>query len=65
MTQAQIQQGNDAIDALHKIASLLNAALHLNTKDDTEHSAMAELIGIAEDVANRVIEDSSKARSSN
>ncbi len=65
MTQAQTQRGIDAIDALHKIAALLNAALFLNTKDEIEHSTMTELIGIAEDVAKRVIEDSAKASSSN
>lgn len=59
MSEANIQQGLDAIDALHKIASLLNAALYLTRSNESD--TMTELVGIAEEVAKRVIASGEEA----
>ena len=49
-------QGSAAMDALTKIAALLNAAQWL-TSTDEEECLMLELIGAAEDVARRTLEE--------
>lgn len=49
------QKEMNAVDALAKIRALLGAAQFLTSGDD-EREAMLELLGLAEDVAVRVLE---------
>ncbi|MBM7342729.1 hypothetical protein OMR58_16215 [Erwinia sp. INIA-01] len=56
MTRPVTQREMNAVDALEKIKAILNAALFL-TSSRHEKDAQTELIGIAEDVATRVLED--------
>ncbi|CCG85429.1 hypothetical protein [Erwinia piriflorinigrans] len=55
MTRTNTHIKNDAIDALEKIRILTEAALCL-TENKTERSAQAEMIGIVQDLATRVLE---------
>ena len=48
-------RGNNAIDALRKIRSLIDAAQHLNATDE-ECELRLELMGIVVDVADRALE---------
>lgn len=57
MTRTDIHIKNDAIDALEKIRVILQAALYLTTTD-SERDASIELMGLAEEVAIRVLEAS-------
>lgn len=56
MTRPVTQREINAVDALVKIRAILGAAMVLTT-DDQETDAQIELIGIAENVAARALEE--------
>lgn len=56
MIRPVTQREMNAVDALGKIKAILSAAMFL-TSDDQEKDVQIELIGIAENVATRALED--------
>lgn len=55
MNRTDTHVKNDALDALEKIRVILQAALFL-TSTSSEQEASIELVGLAEEVAIRVLE---------